>query len=65
MTPLKPRRTPADFALWAALPMAHTSRIEGRLKKILDATRRRVLTRPALITTIVLASGLALGVATA
>ena len=59
------KRKPHELALWAALPMARTSRIEGRLKKILDATRRRVLTRPALITTIVLASGLALGVATA
>ena len=24
--------TPFDLALWAALPMAHTPRIEGRLK---------------------------------
>lgn len=35
-----------DIALWAALPMAHTTRIEGRLQMILEAGRpRRVLTR--------------------
>ena len=43
--------TPYDFALWAALPMAHTSQIEGRLKMILDASRsRRALTRGILVT---------------
>ncbi len=42
--------TPYELALWAALPMAHTSRIEGRLTMILDQTRpRRALTRRALM----------------
>ncbi len=42
--------TPTDIALWAALPMAHTTHIEGRLKMILDTTRpRRALTRRALL----------------
>ena len=45
--------TPYDLALWAALPMAHTSQIEGRLKMILDTTRsRRALTRGILVTTL-------------
>ena len=43
------RKTPADFALWAALPMAHTSQIEGRLKMILDRTRRRTSPRRFLL----------------
>lgn len=45
------RKKPAyHFALWAALPMAHTPRIEGRLTMILDQTRsRRALTRRALM----------------
>ena len=39
-----------DLALWVALPMAHTTRIEGRLRMILDADRpRRVLTRRVLL----------------
>lgn len=43
--------TPFDLALWAALPMAHTSRIEGRLATILDQTRSRcALTRRVLLT---------------
>ena len=43
--------TPYELALWAALPMAHTPRIEGRLKMILDRTRPRcALTRRALLT---------------
>ncbi len=46
-----------DFALWAALPMAHTSKIEGRLTMILDSTRRRTLPRRALML------GVALGAA--
>ena len=45
------RPTLSDLALWAALPMAHTSRIEGRLTMILDSTRcRRALTRRILLT---------------
>ena len=59
------KRRPYELALWAALPMAQSSRVEDRLKRILDTTRRRVLTRPALVTMLVLAVGLALGVATA
>lgn len=41
--------TPLDLALWAALPMAHTSKIEGRLIMILDSNRRRGLPRRAFI----------------
>ena len=42
--------TLADLALWAALPMAHTPRLEGRLTMILDQARsRRALTRRALL----------------
>jgi hypothetical protein len=44
------KRTPFDYALWAALPMAHTSRIEGRITMILDKTQsRRILTRRVLL----------------
>jgi len=44
------RKPPYELALWAALPMAHTSHIEGRLTMILDQTRpRRALTRRVLI----------------
>lgn len=61
-----PRKlTPADLALWAALPMAQSTRIEARLRGILDTTRRRAITRPALTVLIVLACGLAFTVATA
>ncbi len=35
----------SDFAFWAALPMAHTSKIESRLTRILDNTRCRTLPR--------------------
>ena len=39
-----------ELALWAALPMANTPRLEGRLTQILDATRpRRAPTRRALL----------------
>ena len=39
-------RDPVKMALWAALPMAHTSKVEGRLQMILDNTQsRRTLTR--------------------
>lgn len=57
--------TPQGFALWTALPMAQSSHIEARLKVILDTTRRRAMTRPALMVLVVLAFGLALTVATA
>lgn len=47
---MRRKPTPTELALWAALPMAHTSRIEGRLTMILDTTRsRRTLTRRVLI----------------
>jgi len=37
-----------DLALWAALPMTHTSRLEGRLTMILDTkTRRATMPRRA------------------
>ena len=48
---MTPNLTPQSLALWAVLPMAHTPRIKGRLKMILDTTRpRRALTRRALLT---------------
>ena len=44
------KRKPYELALWAALPIARTTRIEGRLTMILDTTRpRRALTRRALL----------------
>jgi len=47
---MRRKLTPANLALWAALPMAHTPRIEGRLTMILDQTRpRRALTRRILM----------------
>ncbi len=46
---MKHKLTPADYALWAALPMAHTSKVEGRIAMILDTTRRRTISRRALI----------------
>ncbi|MGI4791905.1 MAG: hypothetical protein ACRYFS_24035 [Janthinobacterium lividum] len=39
--------TPANLALWAALPMAQTSKVEGRILMILDKTRLRELNRRA------------------
>ena len=40
--------TSHEIALWAALPMTHTSRLEGRLTMILDTkTRRAALPRRA------------------
>lgn len=39
------KRTLYDYALWAVLPMAHTSKVEGRIKMILDTTRRRTSPR--------------------
>ena len=48
----------------AALAMARSTRLGGRLKLILDPHRRRVLTRPARLAIVVLAAGLALLVAT-
>ena len=48
--------TPKSLALWAALPMAQTSQIEGRLKMILDTTRsRHTLTRRTRVTAVILA----------
>ena len=45
---------PTHFALWAALPMAQTSKIEGRIAMILDSTRRRTLPRRALVFSVAL-----------
>jgi len=54
---MKRKRTPSDLALWAALPMAHTPRIEGRLKMILNTTQsRRALTRRALLASLAAAA---------
>ncbi len=47
---MRRKLTPSQLALWAALPMAHTPRIEGRLTMILDTTRpRRALSRRILL----------------
>ncbi len=52
------KRKPYELALWVALPMAHTPRIEGRLRMILDAGRpRRTLTRRALLVSLAAALG--------
>ena len=51
------KRKPHELALWAALPMAHTTRIEGRLRMILDTARpRRALTRRLLLTALGMAT---------
>jgi len=50
-------RKPYEFALWAASPMAHTPRIEGRLRMILDAGRPRcALTRHVLLVSLAAAA---------
>ena len=55
-----------EIALWAALPMAHTPRLEGRLTMILDAkTRRAALTRRAGAAGLMLAAALLLPLAAA
>jgi hypothetical protein len=47
----KPKRTAQEYALWAALPMAHTSQVEKRLTMILDKSHSRcTLTRRVLVT---------------
>jgi len=43
------KRTLYDYALWAVLPMAHTSKVERRIKMILDSTRRRTSPRRFLL----------------
>ena len=58
-------RTLSDIALWAALPMAHTPRIEGRLKMILNTETRRTLPRRAGPVSLVLAAALLLPLAAA
>ena len=51
------KRKPYELALWAALPMAHTTRIEGRLRMILDDSHpRRALTRRALLVSLAAAA---------
>ena len=49
----------------AALAMAQSTRLSGRVRLILDPNRRRVLTRPARILLVALAFGLILSIATA
>ena len=62
----KPKRTAQEYALWAALPMAYTSQVEGRLKTILDKTRsRRRLTRGVIALALTLTVGMAVAVGTA
>ena len=51
---MKRKLTLSDFALWAALPMAQTSKIESRLQMILDKTRsRRTVARRVLVFTLI------------
>jgi hypothetical protein len=60
------RLNPIHLALWAALPMAHTSKIEGRINMILNGSRnRRAMTRGAGAVAALLAFGAALMIATA
>ncbi len=66
MTPPKPKRTACDYALWAALPMAHSSRVESRLQMILDKSRSRRLPKRGIVAlALALTAGLVLAVATA
>ena len=66
MKPLKPKRNAQDYALWAALPMATTSQVEGRLKTILDKSRsRRRLTRSVIIAALALTVGMVVAISTA
>ena len=66
MKPLKPKRNAQDYALWAALPMATTSQVEGRLKTILDKSRsRRRLTRGVIAAALTLTVGMAVALGTA
>lgn len=61
-----PKRTTQEYALWAALPMATTSKVEGRLKTILDKTRcRRRLTRGVIAVALTLTVGMAVALGTA
>ena len=54
--PQSPWRSPSRLALWVALPMAQTPKIESRLRMLLDATRPRyALTRRARISMLALA----------
>lgn len=62
---MRRKPTPTELALWAALPMAHTSRIEGRLTMILDTKRPRTLPRRAGIAGLMLAAALLLPLASA
>ncbi len=58
--------TALDYALWAALPMAHTPRIESRLRLILNGGRnRQTVKRGAWALAAALALGTALTIATA
>ncbi len=66
MKPPKPKRTAQEYALWAALPMATTSKVEGRLKTILDKSRcRRRLTRGVIAAALTLTVGMAVALGTA
>ena len=63
---MKSKRTLADYALWAVLPMAQSSKIEGRLRLILNGSRdRRKVTRGLWGLGAALALSMALIVATA
>lgn len=63
---MKHKLTPFDLALWAALPMAHTSKVEGRLRLILNRSRnRKTVTHGAWGLAVILTLGTALTVATA
>jgi len=57
--------TPFDLALWVALPMAHTPRLEGRLRMILNTETCRILPRRAAALSLALAAVLLLPLAAA
>ena len=62
---MKRKPTLNELALWAALPMAHTPRIEGRLKMILNTDTRRTLPRRAGTVGLALAAALLVPLAAA
>ena len=60
-----PKRTTQEYALWAALPMATTSKVEGRLKTILDKSRsRRRLTLGVIAAALALTVGMVVAIST-
>ncbi|MGI4791904.1 MAG: hypothetical protein ACRYFS_24030, partial [Janthinobacterium lividum] len=62
----RPKLTAQDYALWTALPMAQTSKVERRLKRILNGCQnRQALTRGAISLAAMLTFGTILAIAVA